>query len=59
MCRVPGMWAAGYGRTEAARVLLEAGAKTEPRDNRGKTALDMAREGNYAETVSLLEARKP
>ena len=51
------MWAAGYGRTEAVKVLLEAGAKAEPKDNRGKTALDIAREGGYTQTAALLEGR--
>jgi ankyrin repeat protein len=49
------MWAAGYGRTETVRALLSAGARAELRDDRGKTALDIAREGNFPETVKLLE----
>ena len=52
------MWAAGYGRTDAARVLLEAGARTDPKDNRGKTATDIAREGGYAQTATLIEGWK-
>jgi uncharacterized protein len=51
------MWAAGYGRTEAAKVLLAAGANAALKDNRGKTALDIAREGGYAQTAALLEGR--
>jgi ankyrin repeat protein len=35
--------------------LLSAGARADLRDDRGKTALDIAREGNFAETVQLLE----
>ena len=50
------MWAAGYGRTETVQALLAAGAKPELKDDRGKTALDIAREGNFPETAKLLEA---
>jgi hypothetical protein len=49
------MWAAGYGRTAAAKALLEAGARTDMKDNRGKTAADMARDGGHAETLGVLE----
>ncbi len=48
------MWAAGFGRTAAVQVLLAAGARPELKDNRGKTALDMAREGKHAETATVL-----
>jgi ankyrin repeat protein len=50
------MWAAGYGRTDTADALLKAGARVDLRDDRGKTALDIAREENFPETVKLLEA---
>jgi len=49
------MWSAGYGQTATAEALLAAGAKAELRDDRGKTALDIAREGNFVDTVKLLE----
>jgi hypothetical protein len=49
------MWAAGYGKTETVQALLAAGAKAELKDDRGKTALDIAREGNFPDTVKLLE----
>ena len=49
------MWAAGYGKAATAQVLLAAGARPELKDDRGKTALDIAREGNFVETVMLLE----
>ncbi len=49
------MWAAGYGKTETVQVLLAAGAKAGLKDDRGKTALDIAREGNFPATVKLLE----
>ena len=50
------MWAAGYGKTETVKALLDAGAKAAPKDDRGKTALDIAREGKYDATVKLLES---
>jgi len=50
------MWAAGYGQSATVRALLEAGAQTELKDDRGKSALDIAREGNFAATAKLLEA---
>ena len=49
------MWAAGYGKTETMQALLAAGARAELKDDRGKTALDIAREGNFDEAVKLLE----
>jgi ankyrin repeat protein len=49
------MWAAGYGRTDTVQALLAAGAKPGLKDDRGKTALDIAREGNFPDTVKLLE----
>jgi hypothetical protein len=51
------MWAAGYGRDEAVKVLLAAGARTDLRDNRGKTAADIAREAGYPETSKLLQEK--
>jgi ankyrin repeat protein len=51
------MWAAGYGRTGAVKSLLAAGARADLRDNRGKSALDMARDGNFSETAAVLEGR--
>jgi ankyrin repeat protein len=49
------MWAAGYGHADTARALIAAGARIDAVDNRGKNALDMAREFRHAETVSVLE----
>ena len=49
------MWAAGYGKTDTVKALLAAGAKPTLKDDRGKTALDIAREGKFDETVKLLE----
>jgi uncharacterized protein len=48
------MWAAGFGRTETVRALLAAGADPTRKDNRGKTAADIARDQNFSETVALL-----
>ena len=45
------MWAAGYGKTDTVKALLAAGAKPALKDDRGKTALDIAREGKFDETV--------
>jgi len=49
------MWAAGYGRVDTMRALVAARARTEPRDDRGKTALDIARENGQAAAVEFLE----
>jgi ankyrin repeat protein len=49
------MWAAGSGKTDTVKALLAAGAKPGLKDNRGKTALDIAREARHAEVVALLE----
>ena len=53
------MWAAGYGRVDTMRALLEAGAKPDLKDDRGKTALDIARDNKEAAAVSVLEAAAP
>jgi ankyrin repeat protein len=52
------MWAAGFGRTATVKALLTAGAKPQLKDNRGKTAADMAREGHFDETAAVLEVSK-
>src|SRR6266567_2023658 len=49
------MWAAGYGQTDTVRSLLAAGAQADLKDDRDKTALDIAREGNFSETIKVLE----
>ena len=48
------MWAAGFGKTATVRALLDAGADPARKDNRGKTAADIAREQGFSETVALL-----
>lgn len=50
------MWAAGYGRTDTVKALLAAGADPARKDNRGKTAADIAREQGFAQTVAALES---
>jgi hypothetical protein len=39
------------------RVLLAAGADPTRKDNRGKTAADIAREQHFSETVALLQSK--
>jgi len=50
------MWAAGYGRTETVNLLLGAGANSALKDDRGKTAQDMARENQHNATAEALAA---
>jgi len=52
----PLMWAAGFGKTATVRALLAAGADPARKDNRGKTAVDIAREQGFNETVAALQA---
>jgi uncharacterized protein len=49
------MWAAGYGHESTARLLLDAGADRSLKDNRGKTAADIAREGDFLDLSKLLD----
>ncbi|MEO7107787.1 MAG: ankyrin repeat domain-containing protein [Rhodoferax sp.] len=49
------MWAAGYGRESVVSYLLTQGADRSLKDNRGKTAADIARDGNFIAVVTLLE----
>jgi ankyrin repeat protein len=50
------MWAAGYGKSATVRALLDAGADRTRKDNRGKTAADIAREQGFSETAAMLQA---
>jgi len=50
------MWAAFYGREEATRALLAAGAAVDARDRHGRTALMGATLGGHATTVKALLA---
>jgi len=49
------MWAAGYGQADCVRLLLERGADRALKDDRGKTAADIAGEQGYAEVAALLQ----
>ena len=48
----------GASSTEVLRLLLKKGAKTELRNNKNETALQIARRLNHAEAIRLLEARQ-
>lgn len=49
------MWAAAYGHEATVNLLLAQGAERGLKDSRGKTAADMAREGNHLTVARLLE----
>ena len=49
------MWAAAYGGESSVRLLLAQGADRGLKDKRGKTAADMAFEGNHPGVVALLK----
>jgi ankyrin repeat protein len=49
------MWAAAYGHEATVRFLLSQGADKSLKDGRGKTAAEMAREGNHLAVAQLLE----
>lgn len=53
------MWAAGFGKTATVKALLAAGANPLLKDNRGKTAEDIAREQKFSETAQVLAAGVP
>jgi len=48
------MWAAGYGKAASVKRLLERGADPVLKDDRGKTAADIARENRHTQVVELL-----
>jgi ankyrin repeat protein len=51
------MWAAGQGQVEATQLLLARGARTDAKDDRGMTALDIARQAGHAIVVQALAGR--
>lgn len=51
------MWAAGQGHDATAKLLLERGADASLRDNRGKSAADIARDLNQAKVTAVLGSR--
>jgi ankyrin repeat protein len=48
------MWAAGAGSVSTVKLLLERGARSDLRDDRGLTALEMARQAGHSVIVELL-----
>lgn len=46
--------AASWGQTEVVKRLLDAGADKSVRNEKGKTALDIAREKRHTQIVALL-----
>ena len=51
------MWAAGQGHAGTVQKLLALGAKPELRDDRGLSAVDIARQSGHAEVAALLTGR--
>ncbi len=49
------MWAAGYGKAECVQLLLASGADPKLKDDRGKTAADIAQEQGYGDVAALLK----
>ena len=50
------MWAAGQGQADAVKLLLSRGADRGLKDDRGLTALEMARQGGHGAVAGLLQA---
>jgi ankyrin repeat protein len=50
------MWAAGYGQLDAVKALVARGGDPSLTDDRGKTALDVARTQRLADVVAYLES---
>ena len=49
------MWAAAYGQDKTVRLLLAEGADRSLKDNRNKTASDMARDGKHLEVAGMID----
>ncbi len=48
------MWAAGQGHAQTVKFLLSAGADKSLKDNRGKTAYDIADEAGHLDVKKAL-----
>ena len=53
------MWAAGYGQLDAVKALIARGADPTLVDDRGKTALVVARDQRLADVTAYLESVMP
>ena len=53
------MWAAGFGRRKPSRRCSTPVRELDLRDNRGKTALEIARDNNHQDTAALIERAAP
>lgn len=49
------MWSCGYGNKKIIKLLLEYGADKTIKNDRGQTALDVARKEGFDDVVKLLE----
>ena len=56
--KTPLMYAARYNRVKIASLLLENGAKLNPEDENGQTAIDYAKLAKAKEVQKVLEASK-
>jgi len=50
------MWAAGSGQKDTVQLLLQRGANKGLKDDRGKTAADIARELGHKGVLAVLDA---
>ena len=49
------MWAAGYGHKSIVEFLIKSGANKELKDDRGRTAAEIAGETGYIEISAILK----
>ena len=49
------MWAAGYGKTETVELLLARGADRSLKDDRGKTAEEIAAGAGHPDVAAILK----
>lgn len=50
----PLLRAAVYGKSEALKALIDVGADKNAKDERGRTALELAKKYNHSEIVEIL-----